>query len=78
MNSFKNYLEDCLQELVERATQSNLAASKTKEDFEQGRSMAYYEVISYLIEQAEVFDIKKELSDKIRSFNPDRLLNQEE
>ncbi|MBC7863689.1 MAG: hypothetical protein IAF38_11990 [Bacteroidia bacterium] len=57
-NTYKNYLEDTLLELIERTEEAQCESDKG--DFESGRAFAYLEIISFLFKQADVFDIKSE------------------
>ena len=72
--SYKNYLEDCLEELIEKANNAKKNAMSKKSEFSQGVSYGHYVTISFLINQAEVFGIKDELKPVIRNFDPDSLL----
>ena len=62
------YLEDCLQELIERAKESAQKSDSSNSDFDKGHSLAYNEAISFLINQTEIFEIKNELCEKLKSF----------
>ena len=69
-NTYKNYLEDCLEQLIDRSIEARKKSNSTKDAFDKGHSLAYYEVVQFLLSQAEVFEIKKELKEKIKTFNP--------
>lgn len=74
MDDYKNYIDDCIKELIERATESKKAVKENKDDFKLGYNMAYYEVVSYLIAQAEAFNIRNSLSKEIQNVSPESLL----
>ncbi|MEW6773872.1 MAG: hypothetical protein AB1304_07725 [Bacteroidota bacterium] len=69
-NPYKNYLEDCLEQLIDRSIEVRERSNETKDPFEQGRYFAYYEILVFLLNQAEVFEIKDELKEKIKTFFP--------
>ncbi len=69
-NKFKNYIEDCLYELIIRTAEAQTDVQGESSDFSKGRAMAYNEVISYLISQTELFEIKNELKGNIKNFIP--------
>ncbi len=54
---FKNYLKDTLQFIVEDALEAKKKAIESKDDFNDGRRLAYYEVVSTLVNQANSFEI---------------------
>jgi hypothetical protein len=71
----ENYLFDLAYQLRDKALQAKKAhaAAKGTEDeaFQAGRSLAYYEVMSLLISQAESFQLPiKDLH--LEGLNPDR------
>lgn len=68
----RNYLRDALQELIARARDAKVKAKTAAEErtganavgasdvaFEQGRAMAYYEVVSHLVGQLEGFGVDR-------------------
>lgn len=69
-NSYKNYLEDCLISLIERNKELKQKAEETKCTFDEGKSFGYYEALDFLLNQAEIFEIKKELKPEIRDYSP--------
>lgn len=69
-NSYKYFVEDCLEHLIDRSIEAREKSDSTKEPFDQGVSFAYYEILNYLLFQAEVFEIKEELKEKIKTFSP--------
>ena len=81
--TIENYLKDTLALLIERAKEAKeVSAAKRRSEpnshsaiFEEGRALAYYEILSTIFGQAETFGIQlKELG--ITDFNPDRDLLQ--
>lgn len=68
----KNYLFDLGTLLREKAFEAKRSRQEgTNEDYHIGRLMAYYEVVSLMIHQAEVFGI--ELSEiNLTEIDPDR------
>jgi hypothetical protein len=74
---YRNYLFDNMRELIDRARCAR-DNSKTFHDtlaavaFQQGRAMAYYEVISHLINQLDGFEIDRSSVGLDPSFDPDR------
>lgn len=69
-NLYNNYLEDCLEHLIDQSIEAREKSDSTKKPFDQGFSFAYYEILNFLLNQAEVFEIKDELKEKIKSFSP--------
>jgi hypothetical protein len=69
-NKFKNYLEDCLMVLIERSIEARENTESTESDFDKGRSFGYYKVLEFLLNQAEIFDIKEDLKERIKTFIP--------
>jgi regulator of protease activity HflC (stomatin/prohibitin superfamily) len=70
----KNYLRDLVKLLKEEALASKISAKEAKggsnSDFESGRLMAYYEVVSLIQQQANAFGI--DLADLfIKDIDPD-------
>ena len=70
--TYRNYIEDCLEELVERLDEAQM--NKEGGDFELGRAFAYLEVLSFLVNQAEVFQIKGDFKDKLEKLKKYDLL----
>ncbi len=70
MNSYKNYLEDCLEHLIDRSIEAKVKADETNDAFDQGLSFGYYEVLSHLLAQSEIFEIKETFKEKIKTFSP--------
>jgi hypothetical protein len=69
-DSHKYYVEDCLEILIERSLEAIEIADKSKTPFDQGRSLAYFEVLNTLLNQAEVFEIKDGLKESVRNYSP--------
>lgn len=69
-NSYKNYLEDCLISLIEKNKELRQKAEETKSAFDEGKSFGYYEALDFLLNQAEIFEIKKEFKPEIRDYSP--------
>ena len=74
-NLHKDYLFDLgylLQELALQAKEAHAAAKGTEDEaFQSGRSLAFYEVMSLLIRQAESFQLPiKDLH--LEGLDPDR------
>ena len=68
---FKNYLQDTLQLIVGDALEAKKKSMEAKDDFNDGRRLAYYEVVSTLVNQANSFEI--ELRDiNLDSIDPDK------
>jgi hypothetical protein len=72
MRTIEFYLCDTLNQLIDDAFELNHNA---KNEFEKGKLFGYYEIISRLLNQAEAFNISNILSEKVRDFNPETLLN---
>lgn len=72
-NNYKNYLEDCLEVLLERAKEASDEAHNTNTDFDKGRALGYYETLTYLLNQLEFFQIKVEMIGSIKEHLPLRL-----
>jgi hypothetical protein len=70
MNKYANYVEECLEILIERSKEKVEKAKKTKDEFDSGLAFGYYSILSLLLSQAEIFEIKNELKESIRNFNP--------
>lgn len=72
MNSTQYFLHDFLSEVIDDALELKRTA---KDEFEQGKLMGYYEVISTALNQVQAFGITETLPEKIRRFVPESLLN---
>ena len=70
METYKNYIEDCLEGLIDRATDANHECENNPTDFNKGISIAYYNVLNFLLGQAEVFEIKNKLKKNIIEYVP--------
>ena len=71
-NKYKYYLADLVDLIKEKATE---AKSRSRNDsFESGRSMAFYETLSLIKDQASAFDIDME-STGLQELNPEEYLN---
>ena len=80
MTPEQNYLQDVLQTIIERAKEAkqsskNAQSNRTIEQqaFEDGRALAYYEVVSTLVNQADVFGLSHDAL-PILDFDPDKEL----
>jgi len=76
-----HYVRDVPFELVHkaRATRDAVRASKEsgesdRAEFEAGRAFAYYEVVSYMLQQLEAFQLPRRDYDVPDTFDPDELL----
>lgn len=69
-STYKNYLEDCLETLIQRSIECREKSEKTTDPFDQGKSFAYYEILDFLLNQAEIFEIRDEFKERIKSFSP--------
>jgi hypothetical protein len=76
----QNYLRDMLSLMVERAKEARQFSitgndNRTKEEqaFENGRALAYYEVVSTLLNQADAFGLSRDVF-PVLNFDPDREL----
>jgi hypothetical protein len=65
-DGFQNYVRDALTELLERPRDAKVKSQKStspadagERQFAQGRAVAYYEVISYLINQLDAFGLDR-------------------
>jgi hypothetical protein len=61
----QNYLRDVFSELLERAREAKTRARVAGEgectrEFEQGRALGYYEVLSTMLHQLDAFGIARE------------------
>lgn len=70
-NNYKYYLEDLVCLLKEKAEE--VREDNSSDMFEQGRLMAYYEVLSLLLDQASAFSIDFK-SIGLDMINPDKYL----
>ncbi|MFH2096545.1 MAG: hypothetical protein ABIJ16_12620 [Bacteroidota bacterium] len=70
MDKFKYYIEDCIEELISRSIKETKNADESDNEFDKGKSFAYYEILNFLLNQADVFQIKEELKESIRDFSP--------
>ncbi|MEB0261831.1 hypothetical protein [Mucilaginibacter sp. 10I4] len=71
---FRNRLPDIPERGVNGSGISNIAPiSKTENEFQAGRSLAYHEVASLIVECSNVFNLPLEALD-LFDFNPDNLL----
>ncbi len=68
MTPEQTYLRDMLETMIERAKEARQSSITDKENrakeqqaFEDGRAMAYYEVVSTLLNQAEVFALSRDV-----------------
>ena len=59
-NTAENLLHDVTVELVAKAKEAKLAADSSGSDFDKGRQLALYEVVSLLIQQAVAFGLPLE------------------
>jgi len=80
MTAEQCYLQDVLKALVEAAKQAKLESGSTGQNrtpeeqaFAQRRALAYYEVVSTLINQADVFELSHDLFPAL-DFLPDKEL----
>jgi len=67
----ENFIEDTLNQLIEEAKKI-----KPIDDFEKGKLFGYYFSISYILSQAVSFGVIDKLSENLREFNPESLLNE--
>jgi len=81
MQTAENYLRDVVQLLLERAREakSRRDSSRASGDgeqtaFEQGRALAYYEVVSTLLNELETFGISRDAVGVPATFDADREL----
>ena len=80
--STDHYVRDVLFELVQRARAAREAVRAGKEaggsgraEYEAGRAFAYYEVVSFMLQQLEAFQLPRGHYDVPDTFNPDELLS---
>lgn len=79
MHTTENYLRDIMQLLLESARDAKARrdSSRSSDDrqqaaFEDGRAMAYYEVVSTMLEQLKAFRIPRRSVGVPEAFDPDR------
>lgn len=70
----ENYLIDVLYQLIEDAATLKRDA---KTEFEKGRLTGYYQAISRLLNQAEVFDVAKNLPLNLREYCAEDLFDED-
>jgi hypothetical protein len=65
-DGFHNYVRDVLSELLERAREAKIEARSSaapadgaERAFTQGRAVAYYEVVSHLVNQLDAFGLDR-------------------
>lgn len=56
-DSLQYYLQDCIALIVEKSLNAKHDAEISKSDYDTGRLMTYYEVLSMLQQQANAFGI---------------------
>ncbi len=66
MDKFKYYIENCVEEILERTIEASTNSQENKTEFQIGYTLAYNEVITFLLNQADIFQIKNDLSNKIQ------------
>lgn len=67
-----NYLNDSLKNIIDSAINIEI-----KDDFSNGIKQGYYEAISHLINQSDIFEIKNNLDKYLQNFDPDTLITGE-
>lgn len=67
----ENYLQDVLQQLIEEAVELK---ANVNSQVDEGELLAYYKIISRLLNQAEAFGISGKISKELREFVPESLL----
>ena len=65
------YITDTLNQLLDEAIEIK---KNINSEFEKGKLLAYYEIISRLLNQAEAFGISDKLTERVRNFNLESLL----
>ena len=77
-----HYVRDVLFELIHRAraARETVRANKDSGDtaraeFEAGRAFAYYEVVSYMLQQLQSFELSRGRYDVPDTLDPDELLS---
>ena len=68
------FLNDTLKTLISRALELD---TENGDDFHKGILFGYYEAISHLLNQAEVFEISKTLDSYLQHFEAEGILTQE-
>ncbi len=68
---YANYLRDFGTVLKERGLEARKRRDTERTEFEEGRLIAYYEVLSTMLNQAEVFEVSAE-DLNLQDFDPDR------
>lgn len=71
--ALQGYMRDVCAELVEMAIAAK-AQARDGDEFESGRRMAFYEVLSRLVDQASAFSIDPESIGLAQAENPERFL----
>lgn len=81
MTILENYMQDILHLIIERAQEAAKEAKAAKSTgtgddqlFQDGRAEAYYEVVSTMIRQAEVFGLSASSMPAL-AFDPESLLS---
>ena len=81
MSAADHYLRDVIQMLMENAREaksrrdsSRTSGDREKAAFEEGRAVAYYEVVSMVLNQLDVFGIPRNTLGVPATFNADREL----
>jgi hypothetical protein len=76
----QTYLQDVLETIIERAKDASRSSKSAdskrtaeQQAFEDGRALAYYEVVSTLVNQADVFGLSPDVLPVLR-FDPDKEL----
>jgi len=76
-DNYRDYLFDNLRELLDRARRARDDSRKFHDTlatvaFQQGRALAYYEVVSHLVNQLAGFEIDRASVGLPPSFDPER------
>jgi len=78
MTCEQNYIQEVLRMIIESALEAKRSSTsergrKTADEraFEDGRALAYYEVVSTLVNQAKVFGLSPDVISSLR-FDPDK------
>jgi len=71
MKTMEYYITDTLNQLLDEAIEIK---KNINSEFEKGKLLAYYEIISRLLNQAEAFGISDKLTERVRNFNLESLL----
>ena len=71
MKTMEYYITDTLNKLLDEAI---VIKKNINSEFEKGKLLAYYEIISRLLNQAEAFGISDKLTERVRNFNLESLL----